>query len=146
MVIPQAQFLDWVVVFFDVINIPIVAQRLFPYGPSVLQTIGRPQLQAIDKVATSILCRLLQSTGAVRVEVCIHFAAWSGILECTVVDSCVQLVLVPETLQPVEIPQAQFCDMVFMPWCIHRRSSWTRCSCPWTAERACSQLQLRSPS
>ena len=112
---------------------PYRGAEAFPYGPSVLQTMGRPQLQAIDKVVHVHIVQVVQSTGAVRVVVCIGFAAWSGILEWTVVDSLL-------------CNSFWFLGRRCSPWRSHRRSSGTWCSCPWTAERACSQLQLRSPS
>ena len=96
---------------------PYRGAEAFPYGPSVLQTIGRPQLQAIDKVVHVHIVQVVQSTGAVRVGSLHRLCC----LEWHIgVDSrrfpVVQLVLVfRETLQSVEIPQAQFWDKVFMP-------------------------------
>ena len=112
-VIPQAQFLDWVRRHQH----PYRGAEAFPYGPSVLQTIGRPQLQAIDKVVHVHIVQVVQSTGAVRVGSLHRLCCVEWHIG---VDSrrfpVVQLVLVSrETLQSVEIPQAQFWDKVFMP-------------------------------
>ena len=96
---------------------PYRGAEAFPYGPSVLQTIGRPQLQAIDKVVHVHIVQVVQSTGAVRVGSLHRLCCMEWQIG---VDSrrfpVVQLVLVSqETLQSVEIPQAQFWDKVFMP-------------------------------
>ena len=100
-----------------------------------------------DKVVHVRIVQVVQSTGAVRVEVCIGFAAWSCILEWTVVDSllCSSFWFPGRRCSPWRSHRCSFGTRCSCPWCIHRRSSWTWCSCPWTVVRACSQLQLRSP-
>ena len=115
--IPQAQFLDWVVVF-TTSSSSLSWRRGFSLMDLLfLQTIGRPQLQAIDKVVHVHIVQVVQSTGAVRVGslhrlCCMEWHIGVDIRRFPVV----QLVLVSRvTLQPVEIPQAQFWDKVFMP-------------------------------